>query len=327
MNNFFANKAWLASAPKSIRQWAVEEAVAARKAACSNMQAGNIKHFDMQFRSKKKEEQNGLCLGCERSNVKTIESKLFIFEKLLGEMRYFSTKQKNKLLKGRHPTTDCKIQKDKYGDYYLIMTIAHPIHPPRPCQTIVSVDPGIRRFATLYSPNTDSAHTTGNNYDDTIMPLLVQLDKLISMRCKSARPLQVDKKIRRLRKRVVNLKLEMRNKIANWMAKEFDVILMPKLDVQGLSITKNRRLKTKTVRQMMSMGHGDFFRHLGDKCCEFGSKLLRVSEHFTTKTCVKCGTLNDIGSNKVYTCAHCMFEHDRDLVGSCGIFLRALRSV
>jgi hypothetical protein len=29
MNNFFANKAWLASAPKSIRQWAVEEAVAA----------------------------------------------------------------------------------------------------------------------------------------------------------------------------------------------------------------------------------------------------------------------------------------------------------
>jgi putative transposase len=333
LNNFFIGKDWLKQTPKSIRQAAVEDAVAARKSALTNKQRGHIKKFSMGFRTKKREMQHGWTLRCDKANVKishetVVESrqilKLVLFEKLLGEMRYYSQKQAKKFFGGlTHPPSDPRIQKDRYGDYYLIFSIKKAVRATRPVKEVVSVDPGVRRFATLYSPTSDSASIVGKNYTKVITPLLLRLDDLISARTHMHTTKDVDQQIRRLRKRVINLRLELRNKLANWMAKTYDVVVMGKLDTAKLAM--KRQLKTKTVRQMMSMGHGYFREYLRHKCTEWGSTLLVTTEHYTSKTCVSCGHINEVGSRRVYTCDSCSFRHDRDLVGSCGILLRALR--
>jgi putative transposase len=338
LNNFFIGKDWLKQTPKSIRQAAVEDAVAARKSALTNKQRGHIKKFSMGFRTKKREMQHGWSMRCDKANVKIFHDtvvekgqsrqilKLVLFEKLLGEMRYYSQKQAKKFFGGlTHPPSDPRIRKDQYGDYYLIFSIKKPVAPTRPVREVVSVDPGVRRFATMYSPTSDSASIVGKNYTNVITPILLQLDALISARTHMRKTNVVDQQIRRLRKRVINLRLEMRNKLANWMAKTYDVVVMGKLNVQKLAVNAKRQLKTKTVRQMLSMGHGNFVEHLRHKCTELGSTLLEATEHYTSKTCVSCGRINNVGSRKVYTCEHCSFRHDRDLVGSCGILLRALR--
>jgi putative transposase len=337
LNNFFANKGWLKQSPKSIRQSAVEEAVAARKAALTNKQRGNIQKFDLRFKTKKNELQRGWSLKCDKANVKFVHEdvvgsdgrrkqniKLVMFNTMFGEVRYYSQKQAKKFFGGlTQPPSDPRIRKDQYGEYYLIFSIKKPVAPTRAVKEVVSVDPGIRRFATLYSPTSDSASIVGKNYTKVITPLLLQLDGLISARTHMRKTNVVDQQIRRLRKRIINLRLEMRNKFANWMAKTYDVVVMGKLDTANLAM--KRQLKTKTVRQMQSMGHGYFREHLRHKCTELGSTFLLMEEYYTSKTCVSCGQLNDVGSRRVYTCDKCSFRHDRDLVGSCGILLRALR--
>ena len=59
INTFFNNKQWLLDTPKSIRLSSVKEASKNLKACFTNFKNKNIHNFNLQFKSKKKEIQNG----------------------------------------------------------------------------------------------------------------------------------------------------------------------------------------------------------------------------------------------------------------------------
>jgi putative transposase len=144
------------------------------------------------------------------------------------------------------------------------------------------------------------------------MKLLFKLDK------------EKDKKIRKkIRKKVSNLKDEMRNQSANFIAKRYDLVLMPKLESGKLCIKASRRLKTKTARALLNAGHSKFFDSLKSKCWEYGSTFLHVKEDYTSQTCPECGSLNKC--NEIYKCKKCLFKHDRDVVGAMNIMFKAIR--
>lgn len=45
-----------------------------------------------------------------------------------------------------------------------------------------------------------------------------------------------------------------------------------------------------------------------------------LNESFTSKTCSKCGTMNnDLGSQKIYKCSECKVIMDRDINGARNI--------
>ena len=133
-NNFFYDKKWLIDTPKSIRLNAVKEATKNWKSGCTNVRNGNIKFFDLRTKTKKHEKANGWCMGLEKVNVKKIDNELRIFPKTLGKMKYGKGKkgnksnQLNKLIISDKPQKDCKLQKDKFGDYYLVLTIEKVLH-------------------------------------------------------------------------------------------------------------------------------------------------------------------------------------------------------
>ena len=114
----------------------------------------------------------------------------------------------------------------------------------------------------------------------------------------------------------------MKHQSASFIAKRYDLVLMPKLDTKNLSM-KSHRLKTKTVRAMLNAGHSKFLESLKDKCWEYGTKFLLVREEYTSQTCPCCGWLNKC--NEVYKCQNCNFHHDRDIVGALNIMLKAVR--
>jgi putative transposase len=128
-----------------------------------------------------------------------------------------------------------------------------------------------------------------------------------------------------LRKRVAYLQKEFRDQVANFLTSRYGVVLLPKLDTQRLAMHgMQRRLKTKTVRSMMVLGHATLFSRVKEKAWEHGCTFMQVTEPYTSQTCVKCGNLHKT-SSETYKCSKCGFKCDRDLMGALGILLRTVR--
>ena len=331
-NSFFNNKKWLEECPSSIRKGAIYDAKANLQSCFSNKKNGYIKMFKSPYRTKKKEQQQGYSFSIEKNNISKDCNKLYIFKTILKEMKYFGTKQLHKLIPDNKPQMDCKIQKTAYGEYFLIIpytvTIKH--NNKKTFDNPVSIDPGVRKLLTTYAPNSRESFFIGNRWSSKIMKFLLILDKS-DFKSKNEKILannNFKKKFvktckKRLRKKVANLKTEMRNQCANFISKRYDVVMMPKLETGKLSIKSSRRLKTNTVRAMLNAGHSKLFESIRSKCLENGSKFLHVREEFTSKTCPSCGHLNSC--DEIYNCQKCAFKHDRDITGALNIMLKAIR--
>ena len=79
-----------------------------------------------------------------------------------------------------------------------------------------------------------------------------------------------------------------------------------------------------TVRKMMTWSHYSFQQLLIAKARESRDcKVLIVNEGYTTKTCGRCGTMNDkIGGAKTWKCPGCQGIIERDWNAGRNIFLR-----
>jgi putative transposase len=321
-NNFFSNKPWLLDCPKAIRKGAVDDAVAARKAALSNLKNGNIRHFTMRYRSKKTKTSS---LTLEKTNITRNDNALSIFPKSLGDMKYCSTKQLHKLIASKHPLMDCKLQRDKFGDYYLVVPTKVKVCKPKR-SGVVAIDPGVRKYLTMYSPDNQEAHFVAARFIDTIKPLLLHADNLCSRIAKSNGKTKhkLQQQLIRLRKRIHNLKTELLHKTASFITDSYSTVLMPKLDTQQIAA-----LSTTTkylARELNNTRHMSFFNHLKYKCLEKGVKFLHVEEYYTSQTCHKCGHLHKT-SEEIHSCPSCEYVGDRDLIGALNILLKAVRPV
>jgi len=323
-NNFFNNKQWLLECPKAPRKGAIDDAVTAYKAALSNFKAGNIKYFKLGFRSKRESMRRGWSMTLEKNNIRRVDDKLFIFKSEFGgtDIRYCSTKQLHKLIPEDKPSADCKLMRDKYGDYYLAIPTTVKVAKQVPINSVASVDPGIRKFATIYSPDKRTAYYYAANYEPVITSLLHKYDDMQSEFVKSKKTVDkraLAKQMLCLRKSISNKKKELRNQYANFLATEFDAVLMPKLPTSQLSM----QLTSKVARSMMSTCHASVFDFVKQKFAERGKTLLQVDEAYTSQTCIRCGHLHKDGC-ELKTCPSCRYTVDRDLSGAACILLRAI---
>jgi putative transposase len=325
-NPFFNNKHWLLECPKSARQKAIKQAIANVKSCFTNLRNKNIKRFQAPFKRKRLERQKGWSIDIEKANVKKKEDKLFIFKEILGEMKYRSKKQLHKLIKSLSPEQDPRIQKTAFQEYFLVLSIQVNRREPKSPLKVVSIDPGVRKTLTTYSPSMEECFMFGKGQSTELMTLLVTLDGLYSEKSTvhGKKKAKIQRKIIKLRKRLFYLKKEFRDQVGHFIAKRYDVVLMPKLNTRDLSMASKRKLKTKVVRGMLGLGHSMIYQRLKEKCWEMGSCFMEVKEHYTSQTCPKCGTLNKC--NETYRCHGCHFETDRDLLGSANIFLKAVRN-
>lgn len=328
INTYFHDKPWLLDTPKSIRLEAVKECCKNRKACFSNIMNGNVKSFFMEYKSKRKEQKKGWTIGIEKNNVIRENDQLFIFPSTFGEIRYASTKQLHKLINGKHPSCDPKIQKDRYGDYYMLLPLKVKISKPciKEHNNVVSVDRGVKIFATLYDPKGVGCFY-GKNIDVQFLSMLEALDDMISERDRFDGPKQekkkMDGKIKNLRKRIMNCKKELHHQFNNFITKNYTLIICPKLDTQKLSLKERRTLRTKTVRSMLNLGHCGQHEKLIHKCKERNVEMISPSEAYTSKTCPMCGQRKDCTSNRMKVC-DCGYKAERDLNGALNILLRSI---
>jgi len=178
-------------------------------------------------------------------------------------------------------------------------------------QSIISLDPGIRKFCVGYDPQ-GNVIEFGNGASKKLIRMVKRIDTLENR----------EERLKGFR-RVKNYVTELHWKVINYLLKHYDVILFPPFETSKM--VRGKKLSRETKRLMNIFSFYQFKTKLKYKCLVTGKKIKIVDESWTSKTCTNCLEINDnLGSSETFKCAHCNLTIDRDCNGSRNILIKNL---
>lgn len=301
---------WAKETPYAIRGDSALEACKTVSSVKLAVMKGISKFQETRFRSKKAAIQS---MPIQKSAI----SKGSIYRTILGALRT------SEPIKG---TSDGRLTLENGRWFYCESEERQVSRPENQRLDAVAIDPGVRTFATIYSPEVTGKIGEGDS--SHIFRLCIRLDDLLSRmsRANAKARYRMKKAEKRLRWRIKDLIAELHWKIARYLCETFKVIFLPTFNTSEMVGKISRRIGKQTVRKMLTLSHYTFKQRLQNMAKKLGSRVFDVNEAFTSKTCSACGTLHNIGSSKTLTCK-CGNEIDRDINGARGIYLRALRDL
>ena len=198
---------WILETPKGIREEAVFEANRNLKSALSNLKNGHIKFFDLGF---KKKRSNKWSIGIPHASINVYENSIGIYEVKTTNARIRTTEPIKEI------KNDCKLYFD--GINYFICVPFTPSIKTNNKNWFASLDPGSRKFQTVYCPDEDTYIYIGERASNELYKKLITLDNLLSKKkCNSF-------KIQKLRLRIENLQKELHNKTISFLCNSYQNI-------------------------------------------------------------------------------------------------------
>ncbi|MGY5862480.1 MAG: RNA-guided endonuclease TnpB family protein [Candidatus Thorarchaeota archaeon] len=198
--------------------------------------------------------------------------------------------------------------------WYVSVTIEMELdsHEP-PGGGPVGVDLGVKTLATL----SDGTSYSNPRALEKKLRKLRRLSKSLSRKKRGSKNRERARLgLARLHLRVFNIRQDTLHKITTYLAKNHSQIVIEDLCVSGL--LKNRKLS----RVIADVGFYEFRRQLEYKCEWYGSELVVAPRFYpSSKRCSICGNIKkDLTlSDRVYVCAECGLEMDRDLNAACNL--------
>lgn len=124
----------------------------------------------------------------------------------------------------------------------------------------------------------------------------------------------------KMRVRVENLSHELHKQAARFLVDSFDIILLPTFETSEMVERGRRSIRSKTVRNLLSLAHYRFGMFLRHKALEAGVAIVSVNEAYTTKTVSWTGeVLENVGGASVIVGGDGE-RMDRDYNGARGIY-------
>jgi len=215
------------------------------------------------------------------------------------------------------------------GRWFVNMPVETDIPELKNGGKTIALDPGLRCFLTGFDGN---SFTEFAKYDfGKIARLCQHLDKMQSKKDKlkgnkfSRLRYRLKQAMERVRTKIKNLRSEVHKQVGSYLARNYDVIYLPTFETSQMVAKGSRKLNSKSARAMMTWAFYQFSQTLKHLCNRYGSRLVRVTEEYTSKTCTKCGHIHSkLGGSKAFKCPNCGYEIPRDFNGALGIFLKAL---
>jgi len=114
----------------------------------------------------------------------------------------------------------------------------------------------------------------------------------------------------KIRTKIKNLRSEAHKQVGSYLARNYDVIYLPHFETSEMVARGSRKLNSKSARAMMTWAFYQFSQTLEHLCNRYGSRLVRVTEEYTSKTCTKCGHIHKkLGGSKTFKCPNCVREY------------------
>ena len=293
--------------PKHTLDNAVKDVLKAYKTALANLKAKNIKYFRLRYKTDK----------CSKMSL-VIENGSF------SKNRHAFCYRALGVMNGAFPKPNHDVRLS-YNKLTKIFVLHIPVD--KHCKInenrldICSLDPGVRTFQTLYSPNKMICELSPNN--DKIKKLREKINDLTIKQ--NTEPSLFDKLRRCLAKRrhkLKNLVDDMHWKIANFLCKRFNNILIGKMSTCGI-VKRLNHMTSVNKRLTYALSHFTFRCRLQCKAEEYGVNCREVCEAYTSKTCGNCGEINEqLRDSKIFTCPTCHFVIDRDIGAARNIFIK-----
>lgn len=303
---------WMSDVPYDTRQYGVRKAVDAFKTSLALKQQGYIDKFNLKFLSKK-----------YSSDV------FYVDKRALKNGKLFPSRLKKKAkLRSKKDIIDVSlgnfvISREKDGKYYACILVNKKVSEFPKNNQICALDPGVRCFQTSYSDGEIIKY--GWNTQEQVHKLHKKIDKLTSLRKKGRTKYNIKRRIAKLRTKVQHTISNLHWQVCNDLTQHYDVILLPTFESQNMVSKPNRIIKSRTARELMSFSHYKFQEKLKYKCEIRQKTLIMCKENYTTKTCGKCGVINEkVGSNKTFKC-DCGLILDRDINAARNILLKNIK--
>ncbi len=173
----------------------------------------------------------------------------------------------------------------------------------------IGIDMGIKNFATL----SDGAVIDNPKYLKESEDKLKHEQRALSKKRKGSHNRSKQKFIlAKVHRKIKDQRNDFQHKVSRNIVNKFDTIYVEDLSISNM--IKNHHL----AKSISDVSWGYFVQKLEYKAEEAGTRVIRVSPNYTSKTCSVCGyvkhdlTLKD----RVWTCPICNTEHDRDVNAS-----------
>lgn len=311
-------RAWVINTPYDVRDAAMMDVLNAYKSNFAKKRKDPSHQFEIKFRSRRAESQ-----------AITIHSKHWKGAGVFYPRSFGKQPIKAAESLPRDLVYDTKLVKDRLGRFYLCQILPLEEVQNTPEEKVIALDPGVRTFMTGYSPE-GTLVEWGSGDMQRIFRLCRVHDKLQSKwsqkQVKHRKRYRLKKAARRIRKKIQNLVDEVHKKLTKWLVSSYETILLPKFETSNMVTRAQRRIGSKTARQMLTWSHYRFQQRLLNKSREYCStQVIICDEAYTSKTCGCCGKLNEkLGGSKTFHCPSCRVTMDRDVNGARNILLRYL---
>ena len=156
---------------------------------------------------------------------------------------------------------DCRLTLHN-GQYHLAVAFNAGRRKSETQARVVALDPGIRTFLTWFS-ETDAGQIGKHDFG-RIQRLCHHLDQLISRTAKagSRKRRNMRKAADRMRVRITNLINELHHQAARFLVDNFDLILLPTFETSDMVQRGKRKIRSKSVRSMLTFAHYRFQQFL-----------------------------------------------------------------
>ena len=216
--------------------------------------------------------------------------------------------------------------------------IAEPVHPST---SIIGIDVGITRFATMATTN-----GSGGYHGSFIESLntfrkheqrLARYQRAMSRKTKFSNNWKKAKaKIQKLHTRIANVRRDFLHKTTTTISQNHAIVCIEDLQVRNMSKSaagnsevpgRNVKAKSGLNKSILDQGWFEFRRQLEYKQTWRGGEVLAVPPRNTSRTCPCCGHVSaeNRQTQAKFACVECGYENNADVVGAINVLSRGMK--
>ncbi len=202
--------------------------------------------------------------------------------------------------------------------------IAEPVHPS---PSIIGIDVGITRFATLSDGRFIEPLNTFRKHEQR----LARYQRAMSRKTKFSNNWKKAKaKVQRLHTRIANVRRDFLHKCSTTISQNHAIVCIEDLQVRNMSKSaagsaeapgRNVKAKSGLNKSILDQGWFEFRRQLDYKQAWRGGQVVAVNPRNTSRTCPCCGHVSaeNRPTQARFACVVCGYENNADVVGAINV--------